>query len=295
MFAKLFALIQYPLPHHPLSRVMYWLTRRRLGAIKNIFTAWFIGHFRVNMTEALEPDYHQYPTFNSFFTRALREGARPIVSGHNEIASPVDGRVSQAGRIEAEQIFQAKGHHYSMRSLLGDSSYAKFFTGGEFATLYLSPRDYHRIHMPVSGELREVLHVPGRLFSVNPATVANVPGLFARNERVVAIFETELGPMAMVLVGAIFVASIETVWQGEVTPPSRNGVQTWHYPMPEGAPIRLEKGVEMGRFNMGSTVIVLFGPGQMRWGAEITAGNAIRMGQLLGLQTKDEGIRRGQR
>ena len=262
---------------------MFWLTRRRMGTMKNLFIAWFVRIFKVNMQDALEPEYTCYPTFNSFFTRALREGARPVVSGKHEIACPVDGRVSQSGQIKDGKLFQAKGHYYSLQTLLADSAYTRYFEDGEFATLYLSPRDYHRIHMPISGKLREVIHVPGRLFSVNAATVKNVPGLFARNERVVAIFDTELGPMAMVLVGAIFVSSIETVWQGMITPPTQNDVQVWHYPVPEGKEIVLEKGAEMGRFNMGSTVIVLFAPNQMTWDSQISAGNAVRMGQLLGL------------
>lgn len=279
------ALPQYLMPGHLISRLTHAFTRVRHPGIKNPFTAWFIRHFKVNMDEALESDPHAYEHFNAFFTRELKPGVRPIVDGEGELACPVDGAVSQARAIEDGRIFQAKGHDYSLETLLGGSAErAKPFHGGSFATIYLSPRDYHRIHMPVTGTLREMVHVPGRLFSVNPATTRVIPGLFARNERVVAIFDTEFGPMAMVNVGAVNVGSIETVWAGEVTPPAGRVVRSWHYEGDEA--ITLEKGAEMGRFNMGSTVIVVFGPDVVEWAEAIQPGAPVKLGQLLATTKK---------
>ncbi len=271
---------QYLLPTHALSRVMHALTRSGNPLMRRWFMRWFVKHYRVDMSLAQEPDLDRYATFNDFFTRALRPDARPIVSGEKTVACPVDGAVSQAGPIHADRIFQAKGQDYSLLQLLGgDRQWAEKFTDGRFATLYLSPRDYHRIHMPLACRLRAMSHVPGRLFSVNAATARVIPGLFARNERVVTYFDTEAGPMAMVLVGAIFVASIETVWAGEITPPAGRRVRHWAY---EGSEAReFAKGEEMGRFNMGSTVIVLFGRDAVRWVDGITAGATVQMGQHL--------------
>lgn len=274
------ALPQYLMPGHLVSRLIHAFTRSRHSGIKNRFTDWFVRHFRVNMDEALESDPHAYETFNAFFTRALKPGVRPIVEGEDALACPVDGAVSQAGPIDEGRIFQAKGHDYSLQQLLGGSAErARPFLGGSFATIYLSPRDYHRIHMPVTGTLREMVLVPGRLFSVNPATTRVIPGLFARNERVVSIFETAAGPMAMVKVGAVNVGSIETVWHGEVTPPAGRVVRSWSYQDDEA--ITLEKGAEMGRFNMGSTVIVLFGPEVVEWDDAIRSDASVKLGQLL--------------
>lgn len=279
------ALPQYLMPGHLISRMTHAFTRIRHPAIKNRFTVWFIGHFKVNMDEALVSDPHGYEHFNAFFTRELKPGVRPIVDGADQLACPVDGAVSQASPITNGRIIQAKGHDYSLLELLGGSSErAGPFHGGSFATIYLSPRDYHRIHMPVTGTLREMVHVPGRLFSVNPATTRVIPGLFARNERVVCLFDTAVGPMAMVNVGAVNVGSIETVWAGEVTPPAGRTVRSWHY---EGdKAITLEKGAEMGRFNMGSTVIVIFGPEAVDWADEIQTGAPVRLGQLLATARK---------
>lgn len=276
----LFALPQYLWPHHAISRLVLRLTRCRLGWLKNGLMKWFIRHFQVNMGEAEQPDFRQFDCFNAFFTRRLKPGARPLAQGERVIACPVDGAVSQVGRIHGDTIFQAKGHEYSATALLGgDASLADRFADGHFATLYLSPRDYHRIHMPVTGILQQTIYVPGRLFSVNPATVRCIPGLFARNERVVAVFETAFGPMAMVLVGAINVACIETVWQGVITPPHRGAVERWSYPEQQ-AP-RLEKGDEMGRFNMGSTVVCLFANPAIEFDPAIVPAAAIRMGGKL--------------
>ncbi len=272
---------QYLLPTHALSRVMHALTRSSNPLMRRWFMRWFVRHYRVDMSLAQEPNLDSYANFNAFFTRALRPDARPIVSGETTAACPVDGAVSQAGPIHADRIFQAKGQDYSLLQLLGgNQQWAEKFTDGSFATLYLSPRDYHRIHMPLDARLRAMSHVPGRLFSVNAATARVIPGLFARNERVVTYFDTEAGPMAMVLVGAIFVASIETVWAGEITPPAGKQVRHWDF---QGGDARdFAKGEEMGRFNMGSTVIVLFGRDAVQWGDSIKAGAPVRMGQHLG-------------
>ena len=279
------ALPQYLMPGHLVSRLIYAFTRITAPFIKDHFTDWFIKQFQVEMSEAAESDPHAYKHFNAFFTRALRPDARPLVEGEQNITSPVDGTVSQAGSIESGKIFQAKGHNYSLIELLGGSeTRAAPFMDGTYATIYLSPRDYHRIHMPTTGVLREMIHIPGRLFSVNPATTRVIPGLFARNERVVSIFDTTIGPMAMVKVGAINVGSIETVWAGQVTPPAGRVVRRWHYGQ-EGEAISIDKGAEMGRFNMGSTVIVLFGPDVMEWAEQIKPGNSVQMGQLLGNTT----------
>ncbi len=279
------ALPQYLMPGHLISRLTHAFTRIRHPGIKNRFTEWFIAHFKVNMEEALESNPRHYENFNTFFTRELKPGVRPIVDGEGELACPVDGTVSQACPIINGRIFQAKGHDYSLEQLLGGSAEtAKAFQNGSFATIYLSPRDYHRIHMPITGTLREMVHVPGRLFSVNPATTRVIPGLFARNERVVCLFDTDAGPMAMVNVGAVNVGSIETVWTGEVTPPAGRTVRSWHYE--GGKAITLEKGAEMGRFNMGSTVIVIFGPEAVEWADEIQPGAPVRLGQLLATARK---------
>lgn len=272
---------QYLLPGHLLSRLMQGITRIRARGFKNAFTTWFVKHFSVNMDEALESDPLAYEHFNAFFTRALKPGARPLVEGRYDIACPVDGTVSQAGPIDDDRIFQAKGHDYSLTQLLGGAEkHAADFRDGNFATLYLSPRDYHRIHMPIDGTLREMVHIPGRLFSVNAATTRMVPGLFARNERVVALFDTAAGPMAMVMVGAIFVGSIETVWSGVVTPPAGRVVRRWRYDK-DAQPLQLARGEELGRFNMGSTVIVLFGREAIDWADSITPEATVRMGQRL--------------
>ncbi|MDO9371982.1 MAG: archaetidylserine decarboxylase [Gammaproteobacteria bacterium] len=271
---------QYMLPQHMLSRLMYALTRCRLRAWKEWQIRWFIRRYGVDMDIAAQPDPLAYETFNSFFTRALKANARPVVNGADDIACPVDGAVSQLGAIEEGRIFQAKGHTFTLEDLLGGSAErAVPFHNGQFATLYLAPKDYHRIHMPLSGRLREMVYVPGRLFSVNTRTASVVPGLFACNERVIAIFDTDAGPMALVLVGALFVASIETIWSGAVTPPFGKTIQQWNY---QDKDIRLERGAEMGRFNMGSTVIVLFGAGRAAWHDGLRADTTVKMGKLLG-------------
>lgn len=270
---KAFSLLQYPLPHHALSRLTGHFAQCDNPWVKNHLIKAFIKRFNVDMSQALEPDPSAYATFNDFFTRALKPDARPLGEG---ILSPADGALSQYGRLQAGQLVQAKGHTYSAQTLLGgDTALAEEFLGGSFATVYLSPRDYHRVHMPVTGTLREMIYVPGRLFSVNQATATYVPGLFARNERLVCIFDTEYGPLAMVLVGAMIVAAIETVWSGQVTPLSGKPQR-----MQFGQPITLAKGAEMGRFKLGSTVVMCFAkPVSFDESAQTTA---VQMGQSLG-------------
>jgi phosphatidylserine decarboxylase len=273
---------QYLLPQRLLTRMIYRATRVRAPWFKNRLIRAFINHFGVDMNQALQPDLLQYEHFNAFFTRAIHPGQRPVIAGEHTLCCPVDGSVSQAGAIDDDAIFQAKGRSFSLQQLLGgDAERAQPFRNGSFATLYLSPRDYHRIHMPVGGRLREMVHIPGKLFSVSPLTTRMVPNLFARNERVVTIFDTAAGPMALVLVGAINVASIETVWAGEITPPLATRICRWEYPAEGADAVILAKGAEMGRFNMGSTVIVLFAKDAVRWDAAINAGAAIRFGQKL--------------
>ncbi|GAB1623870.1 archaetidylserine decarboxylase [Agarivorans albus] len=256
MLDKIKVAAQYCFPQHGLSRLVGKLAQAEAGKLSHWIIKKFINHYQVDMNDAVHSEANAYPSFNAFFTRPLKPGTRPIVEGDNKLAHPVDGAVSQLGPIQHGQLIQAKGHDYSARELLGgDKALAEEFSDGDFATIYLAPKDYHRIHMPCKGKLRKMIYVPGQLFSVNPLTAANVPNLFARNERVVAIFDTEFGPMAMVLVGATIVASIETIWSGTVTPPGGKQVFTWDY---QDQDISLEKGDEMGRFKLGSTVVMLF-------------------------------------
>lgn len=289
---RLFVLLQYPLPHHFLSRLVMLLTRLKMGPLTRWMISFFVRRYNVKLDEAAETSIAAYPSFNNFFTRALKPGARPIVGGEREIACPVDGAVSQAGAIERDRLLQAKGHDYTLEALLGgDAELAQEFANGSFATIYLSPRDYHRIHMPDAGRLRRMLYVPGRLFSVNTATARQVPGLFARNERMVCVFDTAHGPMAVILVGALFVGSMETVWGGppvwinlhEPNKPHRHaGAKYADYSLHPDL-VTLARGDEMGRFNMGSTVILLFAENAMRLDAAMREGEPVRLGQLLGV------------
>ncbi len=278
---------QYILPQRLLTRLTYRLTRVRTPWFKNGLIRQVVRKFQVDLGEALEPNPSAYPDFNAFFTRALKPGIRPIALGDRVVCCPVDGAVSQIGLADADTLLQAKGRNFSLTALLGgDAERARPFQGGAFATLYLSPRDYHRIHMPLAGRLREMVHIPGTLFSVSPLTTRMTSDLFTRNERVATLFDTPAGPMALVLVGAINVASIETVWAGAITPPLGKIIRNWSYPPNGDGAVRLDKGAEMGRFNMGSTVILLFGRGAARWDAEIRAGRTVRMGQRLGKVVK---------
>jgi phosphatidylserine decarboxylase len=270
------------LPHHLLSRMVRSATRWRVRWWKNLLIDRFIRHFNVDMSEAAEPSPAGYPDFNSFFTRSLKPGARPQSDQPGAITSPVDGRVSQIGGITDGRLIQAKGRNFSLVELLGgDERRAAAFQQGGFATLYLSPRDYHRIHMPCDARLVETAYIPGRLYSVAPHTTRTIPGLFTRNERLAALFETPAGPIAMVLVGAIFVACMETVWEGVIQPAGKT-IRVRSYPREDGRQWQFRRGDEMGRFNMGSTVILLHGPGQAEWNAELSANQSIRIGQILG-------------
>ena len=273
---------QYLLPHHALSRLMLAATRCETRWWKQLLIDNFRRHYGVSLDAALLTDARDYPSFNAFFTRALRADARPVVSDTGSIACPIDGRIGQVGTIQGDRIFQAKGRDYSLLELLGgETDLAARFTDGRFATLYLSPRDYHRIHMPLSGRLTESVYVPGRLFSVAPHTVRTVPRVFARNERLVTVFETAAGPMAMVLVGALFVACIETVWAGVVTPPRGYRIRRQNFGNSTPA-IQLQRGAEMGRFNMGSTVILLFGGRRVEWREDLAAECLLCMGETIG-------------
>ncbi|EGU60981.1 phosphatidylserine decarboxylase [Vibrio nigripulchritudo ATCC 27043] len=259
MLDKIKVSLQYWIPQHGLTRLVGKLASAKAGSLTTAVIRWFIKQYKVNMDEALYSDPAYFKTFNEFFVRELKEGARPIAEGEHVISHPADACVSQFGPITDGQLIQAKGHNYSAQELLGGSeALAEEFKDGEFATLYLSPRDYHRVHMPCDGTLRKMIYVPGDLFSVNPLTAENVPNLFARNERVVCIFDTEFGPVAQVLVGATIVGSIELIWAGTVTPPRGNTVYTWDYPAEGDKSVVLKKGEEMGRFKLGSTVINLF-------------------------------------
>jgi phosphatidylserine decarboxylase len=286
IFESLFVGLQYLLPHHLLSRVMHAATRIEQPILKDMLIRTAIDWYKINMSEALESDPRSYRSFNDFFTRALRPDARPVAEAGNAIACPADGTLSQAGDIEDGYLIQAKGHDYALLELLGgDPALSRQFEEGSFATIYLSPRDYHRVHMPAAGKLKKMVHVPGRLFSVNETTCEKVPRLFARNERVVSLFETEKGPMAVILVGAIFVASIDTVWAGTVSP-AHQRINSWNYPPSTRAKtVSLDKGEEMGRFNMGSTVILLFGKDTIEWSEELIPGTRLCMGQAIGETT----------
>lgn len=258
-------------------------TRVRARWFKNLTIRLLSRKFGVDMSEAENPDPDAYATFAEFFTRTLRAEVRPLAAGDDVISSPVDGTVSQAGPIVEGRAIQAKGHWFSIRELLGgDETQAALFAGGQFTTLYLSPRDYHRIHMPLSGRLRSMTHVPGRLYSVSQLTTRVIPHLFARNERVVCLFDTDVGPMAMILVGAVNVASIETVWTGVITPPLGQRIRTWQYSDDEGGEYTIERGVEMGRFNTGSTVILLLPAGVSTWDESLRPGAPVRMGAAIG-------------
>ena len=275
----LFILIQHVVPQHLLSRMMGALAELRYPLwLTNWVITRFVAHFQVDMSEAAEPEIQAYTHFNAFFTRALKEGARPCADA--PVVCPADGAISQLGEIEGGRIFQAKGQHFSATELLGgDVERAIAFKDGDFATIYLSPRDYHRVHMPIAGTLTATCYIPGKLFSVNGTTAENVDRLFARNERLVCYFDTEVGPMAMILVGAMIVAGIETVWSGLVAPPHAAPDLRDYAAAPE--PIRLDKGEEMGRFKLGSTVILLFAKDAIEWQDTYQAGTTTRLGEAL--------------
>lgn len=278
---NLFILFQHLVPQHLLSRLVGGIADSKTPWIKDRFIRWFAKQYRINMSEAKEEVLSNYPSFNAFFTRELKVGIRPIDLSAGSIVSPADGAISQLGDIKYSRIFQAKGRGYSLSTLLGgDQDRAEEFINGSFATIYLSPRDYHRVHMPVKGTLTHTTYVPGDLFSVNQTTAEGVDQLFARNERLVAYFDTEHGPMAMVLVGAMIVAGIETVWSGQEAPRLKKPIHT-PFINQERPTITLEKGDEMGRFKLGSTVILLFGNQRITWEENLTANSPVKLGEKV--------------
>lgn len=277
MSDRLAVLPQYLLPKQALTIFAGKVANAKAGKLTTRLIQWFVGKYQVNMNEAANPDIGSYSSFNEFFTRPLRADARPLAS--SDLLSPVDGAISQFGPINQGQIFQAKGHSYSATALVGgDASLAALFNDGNFATLYLSPRDYHRIHMPCDGRLTRMIYVPGALFSVNPTTARGVPGLFARNERVVCVFESAFGPFVLTLVGATIVGSMATTWHGVVNPPRSAQVREWRY---EDQQIVLKKGEEMGRFLLGSTVVMLFPQNKLAFNPDWTAAKSICMGEAM--------------
>lgn len=284
MRKRLSVLHQYLLPKQALTSFAGRVAGAQDGRYTPQLIRWFVRRYGVNMEEALNPDLASYGSFNEFFTRALREGARPLADA--DFICPVDGAISQFGAIDADQIIQAKGHRYSTTALVGgDAELAARFNHGSFATLYLSPRDYHRIHMPCEGKLTRMIYVPGALFSVNPTTARGVPGLFARNERVVCVFESAFGPFVLVLVGATIVGSMATVWHGVVNPPRSARVREWQY---QDQDLVLKKGEEMGRFLLGSTVVMLFPEGVMEFNPDWAPSRSIRLGEAMGKFQKGE-------
>ena len=278
MSDRLAVLPQYLIPKQALTMLAGKLAGAEAGGLTTSIIRWFVGRYGVNMAEAANPDIASYASFNEFFTRPLREGARPLAAA--DFICPVDGAISQFGAIERDQIFQAKGHSYSTAALVGgDRELAARFADGSFATLYLSPRDYHRIHMPCDGRLIRMIHVPGALFSVNPTTARGVPGLFARNERVVCVFDSPHGPFVLTLVGATIVGSMATVWHGVVNPPRPGHLREWSY---ADQRIEFRQGDEMGRFLLGSTVVMLFPKGVVRFNPDWAPAQAIRLGEAMG-------------
>jgi phosphatidylserine decarboxylase len=284
---RAFVALQHLLPQHGISRLVLAATRSQIPGFKNALIKLFVRGFRPDMSDAVETEPTAYASFNDFFTRALRPGTRPVDSDARAIVSPVDGTVSEAGVLSADRILQAKGHDYTLRALLaGNAAWERTFLGGTFATIYLAPYNYHRIHMALDGELRESFYVPGRLFSVNRTTARLVPGLFSRNERVFCGFDAASMPWAIILVGALNVGSMATVWHGDVTPRKIREVTA----LPVSgvlaptslAPLSLKKGHEMARFNMGSTIILLFPPGAAEWQSTLVAGRTLRMGERIG-------------
>ncbi len=276
---KLFIKLQHWVPQHGLSRFVSNFANSRNPFIKNTFIKWFIKRYNVDMSIAKEENPTAYASFNDFFTRELKPGVRPICVEPTAIVCPADGAISQLGKIVNGRIFQAKGQDFSAVELLGgDEALAQEFAEGDFATIYLSPKDYHRVHMPYGGKLRAMVSIPGELFSVNTITAENVPRLFSRNERIAAIFDTTIGPMAVVLVGAMIVAGIETVWDGQIAPMGSGEPETSLYPYQN---INLERGAEMGRFKLGSTAIILFAKDKITWEPQFTAGATTRLGVKL--------------
>lgn len=281
------------LPKKALTELAGWGARKQAGWLTKAVIDLFVWYYKVDMSEAQKPDTAHYRTFNDFFTRPLREHARPINADPDLLVLPADGAISQLGHIEGNQIFQAKGHHYTLEALVaGSPQMSAMFRDGEFVTTYLAPRDYHRVHMPCNGILREMIYVPGELWSVNPLTARHIPNLFARNERVICRFDTESGPLAQILVGATIVGSIETTWAGTLTPPRDGTIKRWTFPAAEeeGAVVLL-KGQEMGRFKLGSTVINLFAAGRVKLAENLVPETVTRLGQPLAVALQPESAR----
>jgi len=286
MLQRLQVLLQYIVPQHLLSRMTGWLAEAELGFISQWMIRLFVKCYKVDMSEAVHAEPKYYKSFNHFFARDLKPDVRKVEYGDNNIVSPADGAVSQFGQIHESRLFQAKGKHFSLTQLLGGhQKMSALFYNGQFATIYLAPRDYHRVHMPVSGKLLEMIYVPGDLFSVNTKTATHINGLFARNERLICLFETMHGPMAMILVGAMIVASIETAWSGCVVPAKKKSIRHWQYAgesLLQNKLVSLEQGEEMGRFKLGSTVILCFPPGGLAWHNGLASGSTLKMGQKVG-------------
>lgn len=279
---RLFAALQWCLPTRLVSRLVHSLAQSRADWLKRGFINGFCRLYAIDLQEAAQPDRRQYPSFNAFFTRALADGARPLAEDPRAIVSPVDGRMGAFGAARAGRVYQTKGMAYDLRTLVGSrDAWAAAFLGGAFATLYLAPANYHRVHMPIDGTLRESLYVPGRLFGVNPACVRAIPRLFTRNERLVTIFDTAVGPMAMVMVGAFCVGGIQTRWAGTVCPPHRRGTQRLIDVDAGAGPVHFARGEEMGRFNLGSSVILLFGPGALEWQADLAPAQPLVLGRAI--------------
>ena len=286
MSDRLAVLPQYLLPKRALTVLAGKFANAKAGGITTAVIRKFVARYGVNMSEAANPDITSYASFNEFFTRPLREGARPLAQAN--FVCPVDGAISQFGAIERDQIFQAKGHRFSTTALVGgDAELAAPFQGASFANLYLSPRDYHRIHMPCAGRLTRMIHVPGELFSVNPTTARGIPDLFARNERVVCVFDTARGPFVLVLVGATIVGSMATVWHGVVNPPRPGSVREWRY---DDQHIALDQGQEMGRFLLGSTVVMLFPKGTLQFNPAWAPAQAVRLGEAMSTANSSSSI-----
>jgi phosphatidylserine decarboxylase len=274
-------------PQRTLTAIAHLMANCEIPWIKNYLIRYFVNKYPVRLEDAIEENPYQYTSFNHFFTRALKPHVRPLTTDPLVIVSPVDGYISQYGHIHQGTLLQAKGFNYTVQALLGgDPSIAEAFSEGEFLTAYLAPKDYHRVHMPTDGTLCQMTYIPGKLFSVNPRTASAIPNLFARNERVLCLFNTPHGRMAVILVGAMIVGSIETVWAGTIAPPhlNRSGIKTWHYPETEhDSAIHLEKGAELGRFKLGSTVIILFEKNKMIWNPTLEPTEDLLMGQPLGI------------
>ena len=280
MSDRLAVLPQYLLPKQALTRFAGFVASRERGWVTTEIIRRFVAKYRVNMDEALDANIASYLTFNDFFTRALKPGTRPLAPA--DLVCPVDGAISQFGAIAHDQLIQAKGHQYSTTAMVGgDAALAAQYLNGHFATIYLSPKDYHRIHMPAGGRLTRMIYVPGDLFSVNPVTARGVPGLFARNERVVCVFESARGPFVLALVGATIVGSMATVWHGVVNPPRGKAVREWRYPASGQPEVVLKQGEEMGRFLLGSTVVLLFPKGPLRFNPDWAPGRAVRLGEAM--------------